>query len=71
MCILLMVLDLCAQTWILKFIATKQCLKIIFWNKKPSWLATICNYDLLCRNVIDYMHCVLLGVTKNVIEALV
>ena len=36
--------------------------------KGPSWLSTIPNYDLLRSNVIDYMHCVLLGVTKMLLK---
>ena len=47
--------------------AVSQC-KSVFGIKGPSWLATIPNYDLLCGNVIDYMHCVLLGVTKMLLK---
>ena len=36
----------------------------MFGVKGPSWLSTILNYNIIQGNVIDYMHCVLLGVTK-------
>ena len=42
--------------------------KSVFGIKGPSWLATIPNYDILRGNVIDYMHCVLLGVTKMLLK---
>lgn len=38
--------------------------KPVFGVKGPSWLSTIPNYNIVEGNVIDYMHCVLLGVTK-------
>ena len=36
--------------------------------KGPSWLSTIPHYDLIRGTSIDYMHCVLLGVCKQVIK---
>ena len=36
----------------------------MFGVKGPSWLSIIPNYNIIQGNVIDYMHCVLLGVTK-------
>ena len=36
--------------------------------KGPSWLSTIPHYDLIRGTSIDYMHCILLGVCKQVIK---
>ena len=36
--------------------------------KGPSWLSVIPNYDVIKGNVINYMHCVLLGVTKMLLK---
>ena len=38
--------------------------KVTFGVKGPSWLSTIPGYNIIDGNTIDYMHCVLLGVTK-------
>ena len=35
--------------------------------KVPCYLATLPNYDIVKCTVVDYMHCVLLGVTKMVL----
>jgi len=32
--------------------------------KGPSWLMLLQNYDIVDGTAIDYMHCVLLGITK-------
>ena len=40
----------------------------IYGVKGPSWLSVIPNYDVIQGNVIDYMHCVLLGVTKMLLK---
>ena len=42
--------------------------KPMFGVKGPSWLSTIPNYNIIQGNVIDYMHCVLLGVTKMLLQ---
>ena len=34
----------------------------------PSWLSFILNYGVIQGNGIDYMHCVLLGVTKMLLN---
>lgn len=39
-----------------------------FGVKGPSWLSVIPNYSITEGNVIDYMHCVLLGVTKMLLK---
>ena len=36
--------------------------------KGPSWLSTIPNYNIVDGNCLDYMHCVLLGVTKMLLK---
>ena len=40
----------------------------VYGIKGPSWLSTIPHYDLIRGTSIDYMHCVLLGVCKQVIK---
>ena len=40
----------------------------IYGVKGPSWLSIIPNYDVIEGNVIDYMHRVLLGVTKMLLK---
>lgn len=40
----------------------------VFGVKGPSWLSTIPNYNVIQGNVVDYMHCVLLGVTKMLLK---
>lgn len=42
--------------------------KPIYGVKGPSWLSVIPNYNVIQGNVIDYMHCVLLGVTKMLLK---
>ena len=42
--------------------------KPVFGVKGPSWLCTVSSYNLVGGNVIDYMHCVLLGVTKMLLK---
>ena len=42
--------------------------KPVLGIKGPSWLSTIPKYDLVGGNVIDYMHCVLLGLTKMLLK---
>ena len=39
-----------------------------FGVKGPSWLSTIPSYSIIDGNAIDYMHCVLLGVTKMLLS---
>ena len=36
--------------------------------KGPSWLSVVPDYNVLAGNTIDYMHCVLLGVTKMILK---
>lgn len=36
--------------------------------KGPSWLCTVPRYNVIDGNVVDYMHCVLLGVTKMLLK---
>ena len=36
--------------------------------KGPSWLCTIPNFDMIDGMSIDYMHCVLLGVTRMMLH---
>ena len=36
--------------------------------KGPSWLSTIPNYNIVDGNCMDYMHCVLLGVTRMLLR---
>lgn len=40
----------------------------IFGVKGSSWLLIISNYNVIEGNVVDYMHCVLLGVTKMLLK---
>ena len=40
----------------------------VFGVKGPSWLCTVPSYNLVGGNVIDYMHCVLLAVTKMLLK---
>ena len=42
--------------------------KPVFGVKGPSWLCTVPNYNLIGGNVVDYMHCVLLGITKMLLK---
>ena len=42
--------------------------KPVFGVKGPSWLSTVPKYNLIDGNVIDYMHCVLLGITKMLLK---
>jgi len=42
--------------------------KPVFGIKGPSWLSVIPDYNVIKGNVIDYMHCVLLGVTKMLLK---
>ena len=42
--------------------------KVVFGVKGPSWLAVIPSYNIVEGNVVDYMHCVLLGVTKMLLK---
>ena len=41
---------------------------MVFGVKGPSWLAVIPSYNIVEGNVVDYMHCVLLGVTKMLLK---
>ena len=41
--------------------------EVVSGIKGPSWLSTIPNYNIVDGNCIDYMHCVLLGVTKMLV----
>ena len=36
--------------------------------KGPSWLSMVPDYNILEGNAVDYMHCVLLGVTKMLLK---
>ena len=38
--------------------------KSVFGVKGPNWLSVVPSYKVVESNVVDYMHCVLLGVTK-------
>ena len=42
--------------------------KSVFGVKGPSWLSLIPGYSVIEGNVVDYMHCVLLGVSKMLIK---
>lgn len=42
--------------------------KAEFGIKGPCWLTSLRSYDFVIGNCIDYMHCVLLGVTKLLIS---
>lgn len=42
--------------------------KTIFGVKGPSWLSVVPTYSVIDGNVVDYMHCVLLGVTKMIMK---
>ena len=39
-----------------------------FGVKGPSWLSVVPDYNVVKGNVVDYMHCVLLGVTKMLLK---
>ena len=41
---------------------------IINGVKGPSWLRKLTNYDIIDGTAIDYMHCVLLGVMKQLLS---
>ena len=36
--------------------------------KGPSWLSMVPEYNILAGNTVDYMHCVLLGVTRMILK---
>jgi len=36
--------------------------------KGPTWLMKLHNYDIIIGTGIDYMHCTLLGVTKQLLS---
>ena len=36
--------------------------------KGPSWFSMVSNYNILEGNTMDYMQCVLLGVTKMLLK---
>lgn len=36
--------------------------------KGPSWLSVVPDYNVIKGNVVDYIHCVLLGVTKMLLR---
>ena len=36
--------------------------------KGPSWLSVVPDYNVLAGDTIDYMHCVLLGVTRMILK---
>ena len=36
--------------------------------KGPSWLCTLADYDIIKGTSIDYMHCVLLGVCRQLLR---
>ena len=38
--------------------------KSVFGVKGPSWFSLIPGYSVIEGNVVDYMHCVLFGVSK-------
>jgi len=40
----------------------------VFGVKGPSWLSMIPGYSVSEGNVVDYMHCVFLGVSKMLIK---
>ena len=42
--------------------------KIVFGVKGPNWLSVAPKYNVIEGNVVDYMHCVLLGVTKMLLK---
>ena len=42
--------------------------KPVFGVKGPSWLSVVPDYNVIKGNVVDYMHCVLLGVTKMLLK---
>ena len=41
---------------------------IVYGIKGPSWFSMVPDYNILEGNAIDYMHCVLLGVTKMLLK---
>ena len=42
--------------------------KPVFGVKGPCWFSVVPNYQVIESNVVDYMHCVLLGVTKMLLK---
>ena len=36
--------------------------------KGPSWLRKLMNYDIIDGTAIDYMHCVLLGIMRQLLS---
>ena len=36
--------------------------------KGPSWLLFVPEHNILAGNTVDYMHCVLLGVTRMILK---
>jgi len=40
----------------------------VFGVKGPTWLSVIPNYSVINGNVVNYMHCVLSGVTKMLLK---
>lgn len=42
--------------------------KPVIGIKGPSWLCTAPKYNVIGGNVIDYMHCFLLGITKMILK---
>ena len=42
--------------------------KPVFGVKGPSWLCTVPSYNIIGGNVVDYIHCILLGVTKMLLK---
>ena len=36
--------------------------------KGPSWLSMFPEYNILAGNTVDYMHCILLGVTRMILK---
>ena len=40
----------------------------IFGIKGPTWLSVIPNYSVINGNFVDYMHCVLSGITKMLLK---
>lgn len=42
--------------------------KLVFGVKRPSWLSVVPGYNMIEGDTVDYMHCVLLGVTKMLLK---
>ena len=42
--------------------------KVINGIKGPSWIAGLSSYDIINGTEVDYMHCVLLGFMKTLVE---